>query len=1117
MIVSDTAVNKRTTVFLLALLITIVGAYSYIVLPREAAPDVTIPTIFVSTSYRGVSPADIEKNITSQIEKQLKGLKNLKKITSTSSLGLSQIMVEFVTGTDIDDARQRVKDKVDMAKRELPNDLEDDPTVFEINVSELPVLVLAMSGECDPRELRQRAKDLADLIEAVPGVLEAEVAGGLEREIHILPSVEKLALYGIPFTSLQSVVAGENQNTSGGSLRLRQGRYQLRVPGEFKDPNDIYGLVVAVRNGTPVFLRDIARIEDGHKDPASDSRFNGKNAVTIFVKKRVGENIIRIIDAVFETVDRESLRWPPGIEVTPLMNRADEIRMMVADLENNIATGMFLVVVVICCAMGLRNAALVSLAIPLSMLLSFTVLQMLGITLNMVVLFSLTLALGMLVDNAIVIVENIYRYMQQGVPRIEAAKRATSEVAYPVIASTITTVAAFFPLLFWPGIMGDFMHYLPLTVIVTLLASLFVAMVVNPALASVVMRLRDPAAGPAQKTPEEIEAAGEQPAHGGGRILRAYRRLLGWALDCRVAVVLMALLILAITIQAWLLRTGLERPVEFFATIDPKRVYVNMDMPEGYNLQYANRITREIEKRVCDKQAVPAAGELTSREVSYDEAVKGKTHALHDGAQSHVGPSDLANIESIYAKVSASAGESGFMFGQSAPNNIGIEMLDMEDRVERSPLTMRQIRERIGGIPGAKVTLDKDQHGPPTGAPINIEIVGHDYAVLSAILDELRPIVARTPHVYDIRDDLYRGSPTLRVDVNRQRAALLGLSTNIVGFALKAAINGLVISTYREANEDYDITVQLPEDERNDMSTFRRLFIPAPTTPPHLVPLSAVSKVSYTGGLGRITRINRERVVTLQANVDETRVPGAVARQMAEERLRDIPLPPGYQIRFTGEFEFQQEAQDFLRKAFLIAVLLVMIVLVAQFNSITVPFVIITSVVLSFIGVFMGLALYDMPFGIIMTGVGVISLAGVVVNNAIVLIAYTEQLRQRGLELREAIIAAGATRLRPVLLTAITTILGLIPMVTGISFDVHTGTWATASESSQWWRTMAVAVIFGLGAATVLTLVFVPVLYSLAESASEFGQKAWDAVVRAYKWPQYKLLGIVPEQEEIEP
>jgi len=1109
MIVSNTAVKKRTSVVVLALVIIIFGLIAYNSLPRESAPDITIPYIFIMTSYPGVAPEDIEQSITIPIEKKLKGLEAVKQIKSSSTEGMSSIVIEFVAGTDIEEVLSKTKDRVDLAKPDLPADLEDDPEVIEINISELPILVLSLSGTSGLVRLKEIAEDLQSDIESIPGVLEAEVTGGLEREIRVEPFPDKLAYYGLSILGLQSVIEDENQNVSGGAIRMADGRFQLRVPGEFQSPEEIYGLVVGLHQGRPIYLKDVARVVDGFKDEEGRARLDGYGAINIQVKKRAGENVLRITEQVDRIIEEQMLTWPQGTKVTKLMDHAKDIRIMVADLENNIVSGLILVVVVLFFVMGARNAVLVSVAIPFSMLLSFIVLHALGITLNMVVLFSLTLSLGMLVDNAIVIVENIFRYMEQGVPRIQAAMRATGEVAQPVIASTMTTVAAFFPLIFWPGIMGEFMSYLPKAVIITLSSSLFVAMVINPALAAIFLRLPPGHRFAKVKvSAEEIEQAGEAPITVRGPLLKAYRRLLTGALNHRLPVILMAFLILVVMAMIWFVQVGLVKPIELFPNIDPHSIYINLDMAEGADLEYSDRIARQVEMSLCNAPGTSLAPPHADPARCYHENTRNKVHTLRQGQQV-VGLTDMANVKHIYSRTVAVTGGSS-AFEENSPNHIGIQFYDIEDRIEPSPETVEEIRTRIKGIPGAEITIAKAEEGPPTGAPINIEIVGENFQVLGHIAQQVRSVLDKIPFVQDIRDDYIPGSPTVRVVVDRQKAALLGLSTDIIGFALKVAFNGIKVSTFREADEDYDITVQLPESDRKVTDILRELLLP---TAEGLIPLSTITKFEISGGLGQVNRINYERVVTVKANVDEKHVPGPVVRAQAEKMLAEFPLPPGYEMRFTGEFEFQQESQAFLSKAFLAAILLIVLILVTQFNSVAQPLIIMTSVILSLGGVFLGLSVMELPFGIIMTGVGVISLAGVVVNNAIVLIDYTNRLHQRGMHFREAIIAAGCTRLRPVLLTAVTTILGLLPMVTGIAYNFHEMQIAWVSESSQWWRSMASAVIFGLALATVLTLVVVPTLYSLVYTTSRAAARGVKRARRAYWAPFYRLTGTTPEEE----
>lgn len=1113
MIISDLAVRYRIPVFFLSAVVFVVGMACYRSLPLESAPDVNIPNVFVTTTYRGVAPEDVEQAITIPIEKKLKGISGVKKISSISSEGLSQINIEFQSEIPIEEAKLRVKDKVDLAKADLPKDLEDDPVITEINFSELPILQLALAGPCGIQRLTQIAEDLKEEIEGIRGVLEVEIVGHVKREIQIQVFPDRLALYGVPFTTLQAVIAGENQNVSGGSFRTPEGSYQLRVPSEFKSLEELESLVLSIGPRGPVYLRDVAKVVDGIQDRTSVSRLDGEPAVTLLIKKRIGENIVTIVDAVHAVVEKARPTWPAGTKVTSLMDRAKDIRLMVEDLENNFASGLLLVISVVCLALGLQNALVVSLSIPLSMLITFILLKALGITLNMVVLFSLTLAMGMLVDNAIVITENIYRFTQQGVPKIEAAMRATSEVAWPIIGSSATTIAAFLPLLAWTGIMGGFMIFLPKTVILTLTSCLFVSLVMSPAFAAVFLKPGKPSWATLS---EGWQNGGEHPLlSGGGCILEGYRRLLRGALRMHGGVVLFAATVMIACFLFWLLRVGLQTPMEFFPSIEPHTAYINLKMPEGASLAYADAIIQETAIRLF----APEAGSEQEREgkiprLQYAEAITPKVHEAKRSRRRYESPSFLPNIEHILESASTAMGQSMFML--NLPNHLAIQFVKLEERTEPTSQTLQTIERRLKSIAGAEIRVEKAEEGPPTGAPIHLEISGDDFSVLGKIASAVKAQLETVEHLRNIRSDLVQGAPTIRVEVDRKKAAFLGLSSDAIGFALKAAINGIVVSTFREGDEEYDITVRIVEEARPLIETLRNLLLPSPKV--GLVPLTTVASIHYAGGMGSITRIQHRRTVTIKADVDETKTTSVAARSYVQSLLAkafdphrsSLSLPPGYRITFTGEFEFQKESEDFLSWAMGIAILLILFLLVLQFNSILRPCIILTSVLLSFSGVFLGLGLARLPFNIIMSGVGVISLAGVVVNNAIVLVDYTIQLMKRGMSRDDAIVAAGATRLRPVLLTAITTILGLIPMATGTSFDFHTFQFVFESESTMWWRSMAIPLIFGLGIATLLTLVVVPVLFRLEESIDEVAdipRRLFHSLVAVWWRPFDRLYG----------
>jgi multidrug efflux pump subunit AcrB len=907
----------------------------------------------------------------------------------------------------------------------------------------MPILNVVLSGPFSLKRLKVFAERFEDRIESVPGVLDAVIVGGLEREIHVEFDIDRVAFYGMPFSSLLSAVENSNVNVPGGSMDIGDAKYLVRVPEDFKHPDEINSIVAFVRDGKPVYLRDVAAISDSYKDPDSKSRIDGQTSVTIQVKKRSGENIIRINDAIRAIVaDMEATELPPTLRVDLTSDASKDIRVMIADLENNILTGLVLVLAVVFLFIGGRSAVFVALSIPLSMLITFAVLQALGITLNMVVLFSLILALGMLVDNGIVVVENIYRHMQEGRPRAEAARVAVDEVAWPVITSTLTTVGAFFPLVFWPGIMGEFMAFLPKTVIISLFGSLFVALVINPVLSArwqTIPRSTDDNAKPG-------------PIERSMRLTRAgYLRLLEWSLGHRGLVLVASFSLLVASLGAF---GAFGRGVEFLPTTEPRRAYVRVKAPVGTNLEASDAIVRQVEAVV----------------------------SRYPDIEHHIANTGESGVND----------EVGTNYSQ-----VILEFKDIHDRSRPSSEIVAELRERLAGIKGAEIRVKDEEMGPPTGEAINLEISGADMAVLGELVEKVRRLLRDVPGLVDVKDNFVKAKPEITVRVDKEKAALLGLDTNTVAQTVKSAINGAKVGTYREGKDEYDIIARLPDKDRTSVESVRRLTVSGPDGRP--VPLTSVASVTVGRGLGGINRIDQKRVVTISGDA-QGRLPGEIIKDI-QTRLRSFAWPRGYHHSFTGKNEEQDKAMAFLSKAFTACIFIIFLVLVTQFNAFSTPFIILTSVLLSFIGVFAGLLATDMPFGVIMTGVGVVSLAGVVVNNAIVLIDYFEQLVREGLAPRAALIQAGLTRFRPVLLTAVTTILGLVPMATGVSFDFLNLRWDIGGESSQWWGSMAVAVIFGLAVATVLTLVVVPVLCSVRESvaARRSARKAARKAARAAK------------------
>ncbi len=1027
MIITNAAIDRSTTVFVLLLIIVAVGGYSYVVLPRESSPEVVVPFITVVVPYEGVAPEDMESLVTLPIERRLTGISGVKEIQSTTVEGLSTTVIEFDTNTVIEDALQRVRDKVDEAKPDLPMDAEE-PIVNEINISEFPILVMSITGFLPLPVLTALAEELEDRFEAIQGVLAVEIVGGVEREIQIEVDPDRVAEYGIPLSDLVNVTRLENVNTPGGAMELGDAKYLMRTPGEFQTPEEIEGLIIKMGPNGMVYLRDVATVRDGFKEQLSRSRLNGRPSVTLTISKRAGENIIDIADEVNAILAEAEKRFPPGVDIALTWDESVWIRDMVYELENSILSGLVLVLIVIFLFLGFANAIFVALAIPVSMLITFGVLYMLDVTLNMVVLFSLILALGMLVDNGIVIIENIHRHVQWGEEQHDAAKRGAGEVAWPIFSSTMTTLAAFFPLYFWPGIMGDFMMYLPLTLTIALLGSLFVGLVVNPALASIFMRRRLPKNGVVRRERHPV--------------LHVYTYLLKLALRWRAVTLTLAVTVM-IVISVVFLSTA---RTEFMPSIEPPQAYINVEAAEGVNLDTSDEIVRHAE----------AVIEPFREHIDYV----------------------IANIGS------RGAGPGGGMGSDSTHlSRITIDFPDIEDRTVPPSRIIEELRGLLTDIPGATFRFDELEMGPPTGPPVNVEISGEDFDVLGQLAQEVRDRIQHVPGLVDLRDDFSTGMPQVRISVDRQQAWRTGLSTQAVGFIIQAAISGVKAADFRAGEDEYDVMVRFPSVFREDLANIQSMMLINERG--QAIPLSSVATVEQATGMGSIHRINRRRTVTVSADVTRERSSTEVLAEVQSILARDIDLPVGYTISYTGESEDMVETQSFLIRAFVIALLLITLVLVTQFNSISQPFIIMMSVVLSLGGVFLGLFLFRMPFGILMTGLGCISLAGVVVNNAIVLIDFINQLRRSGKPVTPAIIEAGMTRFRPVMLTAITTILGLIPMAIGISVNFRalmagefSRILSRGGESSQWWGSMAIAVIFGLSFATVLTLIVVPVLYS---------------------------------------
>ncbi|HXV64982.1 MAG TPA: efflux RND transporter permease subunit [Vicinamibacteria bacterium] len=1115
---TDYSIHHRLTVYVLTVLIAVAGVTSYVSLPRESFPEVQIPLIFVYTVYPGVSPADIETLITRPIETEIKAISGIKEIRSTSAEGISTIQVEFNPEVDIDTAIQKVREKVDLAKPDLPPEAED-PRIQDVDVSQIPILIVGLSGQVGLVRLTDIAKDLKDDLEAIPGVNRVQIIGGKNREVHVYVDPRRLDFYELSLSDVVVSVARENLNVPGGEVEVGGLKYLVRLPAEVEDPQEIEDFVLEVRDGQPIYVRDLARVEYGFEEESTLSRVDQDASVTLTVEKRTGVNLIAVADEVKAELQRLEGTFPAGTVVTILGDQSKQIRLMVEELENNIISGLILVVAVLMAFLGFRNSAFVAVAIPLSMLISFVVVQALGYTLNMIVLFSLILVLGMLVDNAIVIVENIYRHREEGEDGVGAASRGTREVAMPVIASTITTLCAFAPMLIWPGIVGDFMSYLPITLMIGLTASLVVAFVFNPTLCAYFMP--DPKRQVSTKTRRE------------GTFMARYHRLLTWLLEpasdegsrswflrnwaLPLAFVSFALLGTFLALGAmlvetqsptifavvgalmglgagffllqgiiWLLwslarraarslppyvtdrRSGtiwvmgallaftfvayafLGQGVEFFPEIEPRQILVDVEAPSGATLETSNAIVREIESRTMDtKDAVHLVANVGSKGISIEGG-------------------------------DALGGGSG---GVSNTSRITLDLLDREFRQQSSFVTLNEVREAVSNLAGAEIKVDKPAEGPQVGKAVTIRVIGDDFRVLARLAQDIKERIRGVPGLVNLDDDLDRGKPELRVHVDRIEAMLAGVSTEDIATTVQTAVRGTDASKYRIGEDEYDIVVRLAPEARRSLDDVSNLTVPDEDGVP--IPMRSVVRLEPGVGPAAIQRVDLKRVVTVDGDV--VRAQGRTedsVRQEVAERLQEIEFPSGYRWTFAGSNQEEAESQAFLQRAFVIAVLLIVLVLVTQFDSLVLPFTIMVSVVLSLIGVLWGLIVTATPFGIIMTGIGVISLAGIVVNNAIVLCDFIQQLRAGGVEKTEAVIRAGMIRLRPVLLTAVTTILGLVPLTMGINLDFFKRTLTIGGETSQWWGPMGVAVIFGLTVATVLTLVVVPVTYHSLDSLS---------------------------------
>ncbi len=1113
------AVDNRTAVYIIAMLISAFGLYKFNTMPKEQFPDIVVPTISVTTVYVGNSPKDIENLVTRPIEKQLKGISGakVKKITSTSQTDYSLIIVEFDTDVKTELAKQKVKDALDKAQSDLPNNLTQQPNVQEFAFSEMPIMFVNVSGDYDGVKLKQFADKLQDKFEELPEITRAEIVGAPEREIQVNVDPYKMQAARVSFMDIENAISRENNDITGGLIEVGDMKRTLKVKGQFNSVLDLQNIVVrSSAQGATVYLRDIAELKDTIKQKESYARLDGKNVVTINIVKRAGENLISAAGKVKDIVAKmkESKELPPSLKVVITGDQSVATETSFNDLVNTIIIGFVLVLLILMFFMGVTNAFFVALSVPLSVFVAFMFLPIADgivgttVTLNFIVLFALLFGLGIIVDDAIVVIENTHRIYSNGkVKIIKSAKEAAGEVFIPVMAGTATTLAPFFPLLFWKGIIGKFMIYLPTMLILTLAASLIVAFIFNPVFAVSFMK-------PEGKEFEEekkllfkkwwfwtaiisgiiLHLLG---SHGFANFLlfmmvlaimnryifrdiihsfqtkvlpglmNRYEKLLRWVLKGKRPVWAVVSLFLLFPLSIVLLMARGNKAT-FFPSGDPKFIYVYLKMPPGTSVTATDSITHILEQRVfkvLDKDKPGAEGSI---------------------------------VESVIANVANSANNPRSNNRSVQPNlgRIQVSFVEFEKRNgKKSKPYLDAIRAQMKGIPGVSIEVTQEDAGPPTDPPVNIEIVGDKFEEIAAVATQLNNYLDtnRVDGVEGIKPDVDLNSPEITIKVDREKAMMEGLSTGQIGMEIRTAVFGKEVSKLKDGEDEYKIQLRYTDLLRNniaDLMNMRITFMDMNTMRIKSVPVSAIASVDYTNTSGAVARKNVKRTIQLQSNVLDPSLTAKVNKELATkiERFKTlVPIPADVTIRQTGQGEQEAETNSFLGMALLIALGLIFLILVLQFNSLSKPFIVLTEIFFSIIGVFLGYAITGMTIASIMLGVGIIGLAGIVIKNGILLIEFTDELRGRGMRTKEAAIMAGKIRIIPVMLTAVATILGLLPLAVGfninfVSLFQHLNPHIFfGGDSVVFWGPLSWTIIFGLIFAFFLTLIMVPSMYVISE------------------------------------
>jgi multidrug efflux pump len=1101
---SSWAIDNKTSIYIITVLITLAGIFSYNSLPKEQFPEVVFPQMYVATFYPGVSPTNMENLVTKQIEKQVKSISGVKKVTSNSIQDFSNVIVEFNTDVDVDKAKQEVKDAVDIAKNDLPSDLPDDPRVIEIDVSQIPIMNVNISGDYDLETLKDYAEQLQDRIEGLPEITRVDIVGALDKEVQVNVDMYKMMAANVTFRDIASAIQYENANITGGLLAMNGMKRTLAVSGEFKSASEVGNIIIRSASGATVFLKDIAEVKDGFEEQESFARLDGKNVITLNVIKRSGENLINASDKINAiTKDMQKNVFPKGLKLTITGDQSDETRVTLHDLINTIIIGFILVTFILMFFMGTTNAIFVAMSVPLSCFIAFLVFPSIGFTLNFIVLFSFLLALGIVVDDAIVVVENTHRIFDNGkVPIKKAAKTAAGEVFLPVLSGTLTTLAPFIPLAFWQGVIGKFMFYLPVTLIVTLLASLVVAYIINPVFAVDFMKPHEHGSKHHKKITKGFKITAIIfgalaflfyifGSFGMGnflitmfglyalnrfvltdviskfqektwpRVQDKYKQMITWVLTGRRprwALVFTVLLLIFSFIF-----TAIRAPkVVFFPKSDPNFVMTYIKLPIGTDQKYTDSITQVVEERVFK--------------------VVGKNNPLVKSVIANVGsgasdnPMDGGNqIQPHLGKVTVAFVKFGERDGQST-----VEYLD-------------KIREAVKGIPGAEISVDQEQNGPPTGKAINIEISGENFQDLIVAGENLKRYLDKSQigGVEELKSDFQSNKPEIVIDIDRERAGREGITTGQIGSEIRNAVFGLEASKFRDAKDDYPIQIRIREDQRNNINSLINMKITYQDMNMggkiRQIPISSVASIRYDNSYAGINRKDQKRMITVSSNVLSGYNSNEVVANI-QTALNDFDKPDGVTIKMTGEQEEQAETGAFLGTAMLISLGLIFLILVTQFNSLSKPIIILSEIIFSVTGVLLGLSIFNMEISIVMTGIGIIALAGIVVRNGILLVEFTDLLMEQGYNVKEAIIEAGRTRMTPVLLTAFATTLGLIPLAVGFNIDFVTLFTELnphiyfGGDNVAFWGPLSWTMIFGLQFATFLTLILVPVMYLLSHN-----------------------------------